>query len=696
MKCMADGGIVGSDGMTEAQRAKRNAALSSLGMSTAPAPVQPAQAAPLPQAPVQQPPVQAQDRPRGIIGIVGGRQQQIDKAAGYACGGKIKAHAQGGKISGPGTPTSDSIPAVVEDTGEQIRVANKERIVSQAQDQFLESVARKMGFDNLDAMLEAGTGKPVGPTIKGGKRAAGYGANGEWIPDPEDDKAPSTWSTPGTMSPEEKDWRIKTGNLMSAYPGKPDEYNEAAKNIGNNSSNDPMRISNPILSLSNAVDKGMSAVGNVFADSATANREGVDYSTARANRLAQQAKQAAQPTGQQPTNPIMEGISGFRNASPFGATEKRFPIGSKSEFMTGAKPGEMPSSAQDGFTQDGKSYTVNPTSQTGISRVTAPGTNPLITNIDPEKAVEMMNRFGHMRMNPIDAEHQMPGMEPIIASVGQDAAAGQMAGTNSGQVRIGDGGFNLAGQNDRMAKSLGYAGTDDFNKQWNDRAEAGRGGGVTLVEAAPGKTQAELDNEEKTLRWMAEDILRRGGPGSAAAAAQIMGYIAAERIARTNAEAARYGHDVARYGHDVAARRAVGHDDTLRGIEAMRVAGNQFDNQSKQLSLTQAQKMSDLYDKAAAGDAGALKELQLRNPKEPNYSNRYITLPNRKTYNDMGQITGEDPGGVFDAKTGQLANFGKQGTGVNIEEANKIKAAVASGAMKREDAIKKLQAMGLQ
>ena len=62
----------------------------------------------------------------------------------------------------------------------------------------------------------------------------------------------------------------------------------------------------------------------------------------------------------------------------------------------------------------------------------------------------------------------------------------------------------------------------------------------------------------------------------------------------------------------------------------------------------------------------------------------------------MGQITGEEPGGIFDAKTGQLANFGKQGTGVNIEEANKIKAAVASGAMKREDAIKKLRAMGLQ
>lgn len=673
MKYMADGGIVGADGMTEAQRAKRNAALSSLGMSTAPAHVQPAQAAPLPQAPVQQPPVQAQDRPRGIIGIVGGRQQQIDKAAGYACGGKIKAHAQGGKISGPGTPTSDSIPAVVEGTGEQIRVANKERIVSQAQDQFLESVARQMGFENLDSMLEAGTGKPVGPTIKGGKRAAADG-----------------------MSPEEKEWRLKTGNLMSEYPGKPSEYNAAASRMlppvfpdGFGAKVNPDA---PPVGL----DKVVSGIAGMFSDAARASNtaETKSYEQLRAERA---GTQQSEPTaGARTTNPL---VSGIQNTTPFVAAKERFPITAEGgQFITGAKPGEMPSSAQGGFTQDGKSYTVNPTSQTGISRVTAPGTNPLITNIDPEKAAEMMNRFGHMRMNPIDAERQMPGMKPIIASVGQDAAAGQMAGTNSGQVRIGDGGFNLAGQNDRMAKSLGYAGTDDFNKQWNDRAEAGRGGGVTLVEAAPGKTQAELDNEEKTLRWMAEDILRRGRKGSAAAAAQIMGYISAERIARTNAEAARYGHDVARYGHDVAARRAVGHDDTLRGIEAMRVAGNQFDNQSKQLELKKQGIISGLFDKANSGDPEALAKYNalVNGGKEPNYSNRYITLPNRKTYNDMGQITGEEPGGVFDAKTGQLADFGKQGTGVNIEEANKIKAAVASGAMKREDAIKKLQAMGLQ
>lgn len=46
--------------------------------------------------------------------------------------------------------------------------------------------------------------------------------------------------------------------------------------------------------------------------------------------------------------------------------------------------------------------------------------------------------------------------------------------------------------------------------------------------------------------------------------------------------------------------------------------------------------------------------MQGKNPNE----HRYITLPNRKTYNEMGQIAGEEPGGIFDTATGQPAGFG--------------------------------------
>lgn len=135
------------------------------------------QSAPQPAQP--QPQQQTQpatvDRPQGIVGLMKSRGAQIDRAVnGYSRSGLV-AYARGGKIEGPGTPTSDSIPAVVEETGEPIRVANQERILSKAQDDFLANIAKQAGFESVDAFLEAGTGKPVGPTIKGGKRAASNG-----------------------------------------------------------------------------------------------------------------------------------------------------------------------------------------------------------------------------------------------------------------------------------------------------------------------------------------------------------------------------------------------------------------------------------------------------------------------------------------------------------------------------------------
>lgn len=83
-----------------------------------------------------------------------------------------KGYRNGGKIQGPGTPTSDDIDAEVVETKEPIKVSTGERIVSHAQGQLLERVAKGIGYKSLDDLLEAGTGKPVGPTIKGGKVAA--------------------------------------------------------------------------------------------------------------------------------------------------------------------------------------------------------------------------------------------------------------------------------------------------------------------------------------------------------------------------------------------------------------------------------------------------------------------------------------------------------------------------------------------
>ena len=123
---------------------------------------------PPPSQPPAQPPVNPPPKPQGIggvIGIIQGRKEQLDKA--------INGYANGGKIKGPGSPTSDSIPAQVQQTGEPIAVSTDERILSKAQDAALEQLAMAQGFESLDAMLEAMTGQPVGPTISAeGKKAA--------------------------------------------------------------------------------------------------------------------------------------------------------------------------------------------------------------------------------------------------------------------------------------------------------------------------------------------------------------------------------------------------------------------------------------------------------------------------------------------------------------------------------------------
>ena len=160
------------------------------------------EAAPKPQPKPQQP-AAASGLTARIGSLFESRRKQIDEAAGYA---------EGGKISGPGTPKSDSIPAMVRETGENIMIANKERILSIEQDQFLEGVAKAAGYENLNAMLEDGTGKPVGPTIKAGKRAAAEGK----APD-EDDRVTTAIQAPPTLGGAPLARSEPAGTLTPAY-----------------------------------------------------------------------------------------------------------------------------------------------------------------------------------------------------------------------------------------------------------------------------------------------------------------------------------------------------------------------------------------------------------------------------------------------------------------------------------------------
>lgn len=299
------------------------------------------QPAPQPQAPPPKPspaPKPEQNKRSLIdnaIGILGGRKEQIDKASGYSNGGKIK---------GTGTPTSDSIPAQVQETGEPIKVSTTERILSAAQDAMLEDMARKSGFESLDAMLEAGTGKPVGPTIKAGKAAHSEGGK------------------PG--------WRLDND---------PDEYAKAMQEqvLGRDA-----KGSSPAPSVSPLVNDAWYA-GASTADS----RTGLEMERDRRARAAS-AGVLADPV----KSALQFGVvGGDKAASATGSAAAVSPPPAYSNEGRGVpsavtKPGAG-AVVDNEFTQGGKSYTANPTGQQGILRVTAPGTSPLYTNLDPQKAV---------------------------------------------------------------------------------------------------------------------------------------------------------------------------------------------------------------------------------------------------------------------------------------------------------------------
>lgn len=377
MRHFAEGGITKKE--TPDELMARMAA--KYGTPTAgPATQQPA--VPPAPPPVQQPQPKPQQGPgSGIFGILKGRAAQIDKASGYANGKR----PEGAMIDGPGTPTSDSIDAEVHETGEPIKVSRNERIVSHAQNKLLENIAQGIGFKNLDSLLEAGTGKPVGPTVKGGKDAAAYGKQ----PETEDTPyGPYTGDGGGIVS-DFKNWQAgkisSTNAKIDAAMGKTQSP-----------------VAQPTIS---GIARGSGIVGG-------------ENSAPRINY-------------------------------PFSGSERGFPAPSaNTSFITGnakfdafGKPtgSNVPSSDGGGFVQGNRAYNVNPTSQEGVQKVTSAGKSPLFTNIRPEDAVtglkdqtiggdaqavqQGLDRFARaneIRQSMIDSQPQ--GGVSIMGDGGIDAA----------------------------------------------------------------------------------------------------------------------------------------------------------------------------------------------------------------------------------------------------------------------------------
>jgi len=601
-RCFADGGIIGSDGMTDTQRAKRNAVLQNLGMSTAPV----TQAAP-PQVtqPVPQPVQQPESMIQRAAGILGGRREQIDKASGYANGGIVRG--KGGV---------DNVPMSIGGVDVNLTGGKKPEAVLPGN-----TVEALGGPAAVESLIEATNGKP--PVRDGLKEGGRYSGGSIYDPAYDELKKIPVQAFPNTVS------AIQAGGDAAKAAADAGNYGAAVGQVGRGAISGIAGIGKDVMnSVAYALDPAANALKTLVTGDSTPARN------------VQSATPA--PVQQQSINPGSE----FQPGSQFGPEKERFPVGTKSEFITGNN-GSMPDSSGGGFVSGNKAYNVNQTSQAGVSKVTAPGTSPLYTNIKPESAVTGL-------------KDQM---------IGGDAAS-----VNEGIAR--------------MANANKIRGEMIANRD-KDIPAGGYGPGIL------GDGGIAADNAEKTQRWRSDELLRmtKGGKnGNQVAVSALMN-------ADSHRDIATMGNETQRQNAGIAAQTATNRDQvTMRGQdlqaanEAMRISGNPLDNKIKALSLNQASGIADLQNRAIGGDAKALEILRSLNGKSGEHIRTNVVGGGT---NELGQaqpqylaVTGPD------GKTQFVAPNGKQ-DGANVSAQN-IRAEMQAGRISREDAIKQLKAMGYQ
>lgn len=641
--CMADGGITQE---TPDQMMARMAA--KYGMPAA----GPASQQPSPQ-PVQQatPPAQKRGIADGIRGMFGNRQQQLDEQERKANG-----MANGGIVRGKGTPTSDDVPVKIK--GEDYNLSDTEAVLPsktrQALGEMLGAEPGDVAHANklVEAFIEKTNGKPPVSVNEGVNLANGglldeearkmnyQAVTGVQAPAP----------TPAPVAqPDSGGWSIGKSGLGSnvqvttgdaarlpapvvqegiatmrgqlapaPMPAKP--------NFGDNSQAGldtrlaAMQTANGTTPVNTAsgptVSDGaggvytpeggskpgagiLSGITNLFADSAKAARTGVPYSQVQAER---EASAAAAPARAATASP-----SGEFKQDPFAAGPPKFPVGESpaTQFITG-KDGARPDSSGGGFTQGATSYNVNPTSQDGITKVTATGKNPLYTNIRPEEAVAGL-------------KNQMIGGDAASVQEGLDRHARANAITQS-------------------------------------RIDQQPQGGIAIL-----NDPNEAANADKTARWRQDDLIAKSARNPAAgqvAAISAQGQNQREQEdARASIESGR--NAVVMRGQDIAASRSAA-DEQLKQAQAKGIAA----------TTESTQMLADIQKKALAGDPQALATYQALTGKNRSAADRYVTVQGGEEIGPDGMTKIKKPSGVFDGQTGRFVPMGGQQNGQSFGKAD--------------------------
>lgn len=238
-----------------------------------------------------------------------------------------------------------------------------------------------------------------------------------------------------------------------------------------------------------------------------------------------------------------------------------------------------------------------------------------------------------------------PVVVPAVAKAEEKPAGGIMS-------------MDLAGANASLARA------NAIRQQMIDSQPGGRG---IIADTGRAESQALLD------KWDGQsqvNQIAKMDPRQASAVAHLIG-------TNAQAETARRGQDIQQEAQagslGVAERDAGSRERTAAadvGLKSAQSQGIMADAESRLELLS-------LQQRAAKGDKAALETLMAMRGKSENYKDRYIPLPNRKVYNETGQIVGEEPGGIFDAAAGrpvQQVGGANQSGGVDVKVGMPVKA----------------------
>ena len=607
--CMADGGI------TKETPDQLMARMSAKYGAPAAGPVQ--------SAPVQQPAPQPVPKPQapqqgiaaGIRGMFGNRQQQLDEQERKANG-----MANGGIVRGKGTPTSDDVPVKIK--GEDYNLSDTEAVLPSKTRQALgEMLGAKPGDvaqanKLVEAFIENTNGKPPVSVNEGVNLANG-----------------------GLLDEEARkiDYQAVTGVQAPAPTPAPvaqpqgGGWSIGKSGLGSNvqvTTGDAARLSAP------AVQQGIATMRNQLATPQPAAASGSNY------------------VGNGPTDPDTNGRQAI--AAPSNAVQRGIET-MRGQFNQNPAPSENALASAAANEHIKSLYPAGtfdkPAALTAPASAGAP--KPASGSASPSSArtQEVANANESSlggRQGAYMIENNLRSFEDKGNGIARTVGAnGQRSFTNVGTENVTDATKQIQTNSyDGAANNASMASANAIRQEMIDRQPQG---GIGIL----GDGGIEAANAEKTARWRQDDLIAKAARNPAAgqvalASANGQNAMGVEEM-RQQGDAAR--NAVAMRGQDIALARADGSPEE-RQLKQAQAQGIMAQTESSKM-------LADIQKKALAGDAQAAASYRALTGKSgADYKDRYITLPNRKVYNEMGQVVGEENGGIFDAATGKPVQAG--------------------------------------